>query len=95
MNFLQVTTKVTPLREPLLTQVTLEWSLPSVRAEMIPQVAALLEDAQAFACTTAVVQLDALCVQISDPDGTMPVTRSVREGFRTELMDCTRALAGI
>lgn len=68
-----MTSKIATLRECFLTLWTSEGSLPSVLSEMVPQIAALLEDWPAASVTTLEIQLDAHGIIVAHLDCLMPI----------------------
>jgi len=76
-----MTPKVTALSERLVAELTVEGSLPSVLAEVVPQIAALLEDTLAVEVLAAEIKFDALAFLIFDLNGLVPLARDTLERF--------------
>lgn len=81
VHVLQVTTQIATLREGLLALGAREGPLPRMLAEMVAQVAALLEDRAAACVTTAEIQLHAHRFRIPHLDGLVPRVRNALEGL--------------
>ena len=74
--------EISTLGEGLPTTLALEGSLARVLAEVVPEVAAFLEDRVAPLVHTAEVQLDPLCLLVANLDRLVQVRRDGVEGSR-------------
>ena len=59
--------------EGLVAVATQKWSLASVLSEMVPQIAAFLEDTTAVRVHALEIELNSLCLRVSNLDRLVPV----------------------
>jgi len=83
----EVTPKVSALCEGLLAHCTGKRPLASVLAEVISQIAALLEDALAPCVPAFKIQFDALSSQVFDLNCLVPLLRDSLESFGLNARD--------
>lgn len=82
MDIFEVSPQISTLREGFLAEGTGERPLTCVLAEVIPEVATLLEDALATCVAAFKIELDALTDQVLDHDRLMPLLGHALESLR-------------
>ena len=68
-----MTSKITALREGFVTDLTFEWTVSRVLAEMVTQVTALVEDCLATSVLAAEVQLEPLARVVANAHNVVPL----------------------
>ena len=81
MQILVVTPKITTLGERFCTDLTFEWAVRGVLAEVIPQVTALAEDSMAALVLAAEVQLHTLASVVAHAHNIVPLIWDSVEGL--------------
>lgn len=81
MHVLQVAAQVAALGEGLLAEGALEGAEACMLAEVVPQVATLLEDTAAVRIPALEVELHSLSLWVLHADGLVPLLRDTLEGL--------------
>ena len=86
VDILQMAAQVATLREVLRAMGTLEWPLAGMFAEVVAQVAALLEDAVAVCKAALEEELDALRLRVPHLNRSVPGLGNSGERFRVHVI---------
>ena len=86
VHVLHMPAEVAALSECLVALGALERSHPGVLSEVVPQIAALLEDTVTAFVLTLEEQFDALCLRITHLNRFVPRVRDPGEGFHVALL---------
>lgn len=81
VHILEMPAEITALSKGLLAERALEGPQAGVLAEVVPQVAALLENASAVRVSALEIELHALGFGVLDPDSLVPLLRDAFEGL--------------
>ena len=86
VHVLHMAAKVAALSERLVALGALERPHPGMLPEVVPQIAALLEDTVTAFVLTLEEQFDALCLRITHLNRFVPRVRDTGEGFHVALL---------